>query len=107
MLTPADLAQMTADLSEVRLDNETIITIRRGDNTLTPQSVRIVGNATGQTKDGEAAQEVRGKVVVLGATNLDIQPGDRFNDAAGELYNVTFVRPNRTVATEAEAEVVE
>lgn len=107
MLTDADWTQMTNDLAEMRQDNETTITIRRGSSTLEPQAVRIARQgATAAVKDGESSQEVRGRVVVLGSTLFDVQPGDRFNDANGTLYQVVFVRPNRRVAVIAEAEAV-
>lgn len=109
LLNSDDLVQMRADLAEVRGDRESSIVIRRGSTTLAAQPVRIAGagSAQGQEKDGDASQEVRGRVVVLGSITLDIQPGDRFNDENGLLYTVTFVWPNRSAAVIAEAEAVE
>ena len=108
MLGADDWAQMEADWGEVRLDNETQIAIRRGNETLPYQSVRIARQGGGGIEqDSEAGQEARGRVVVMGAVSLDIAPGDRFNDDNGALYTVTFVRPNRRVMTVAEAEEVE
>ena len=46
-------------------------------------------------------------MVVHGDTDLDIEIGDRFNDTGGLLYQVTFIRPNRSLATFAEAQLVE
>ena len=82
MLTSADRALMQSDADEIRLDNPTTITIRR-------------------------AEQVTGEVLVMGPAGLDIKPGDRFNDGNGTLYEVTLIRPNRTVKTEAEARVIE
>jgi len=45
--------------------------------------------------------------VVVGGVGFNVRPGDRFNDANGVLYRVTFVRPNRLVMVVAEAEAVE
>jgi hypothetical protein len=52
---------------------------------------------------GQAAQESTGRVVVLGNTSLDLQPEDRFNDGAGNVYRVLAVRPNRRAGIIAEA----
>jgi hypothetical protein len=107
MLTAADWAQMQADLAAVRGDNEVSITIRRGDETLDAQAVRIAGaGSVSQTRDSAGAQQATTRVVVLGATTLDVQPGDRFT-VAGVLYQVVFVQPNRRAAVVAEAEAVE
>jgi len=43
----------------------------------------------------------------MGGVDLDIEPGDRFNDAGGVLYQVVLVRPNRAASVVAEAEMVE
>jgi hypothetical protein len=51
---------------------------------------------------GQAAQESTGRVV-LGNTSLDLQPEDRFNDGAGNVYRVLAVRPNRRAGIIAEA----
>ena len=48
-----------------------------------------------------------GRAVVLGGAGLDIEPGDRFNDEAGTLYEVVLVRPNRLVGVMAEVRQVE
>lgn len=108
LLDDDDFSQMQADLAEVRGDREIEISIRRGDITLGPQPVRIAGTAgQGQEKDGDTSQEARGRVVVLGSTTLDIEPGDRFNDDQNIRYVVIYVRPNRSAAVIAEAEATE
>lgn len=103
-----DWAQAAVDLAAVRGDNAQSITIRRGATTLTAQSVRLArtGGAGGERQDGQARASY-GKVVVLFGTTGDVQPGDRFNDGAGVLYEVVFVRPNRRAAVVAEAEAVQ
>lgn len=107
MLGSDDLAQMQSDLARVRGDREESITVRRGSQTLAAQDVRIA-RAGGQGREMESpgAQESVGRVVILGATTLDIQPGDRFNDENGVLYEVVAVRPHRDAAVIAEARMV-
>lgn len=108
MLTSADKALMQADLDEIRLDNPTSITIRRSGSTLASQTVRLAyRGGSGQRRDGEASEQTTGGVIVLGPTTLNIQVGDRFNDAAGTLYEVHLVRPNRGQRVEAEAKVIQ
>lgn len=108
MLTSDDRAQMVADLAAVRADNPASITIRRGSTTLAAQTVRIARlGGGGRPLAGNGVQEARGQVIVTGSTSLDIQADDRFNDANGTLYRVTFVRPSRLVDTVAEAETVQ
>lgn len=108
LLTSADIASMQADLLSVRADRAESIVIRRDGSALSAQTVRIArqgGNAT--RADGGNTEQFSQRVVVLGAVTLDIQTGDRFNDTAGRLYEVDFVRPNRSAATMAEARVIE
>jgi len=108
MITAGDLARMQADLAAIRQDNEIQIVIRRGQTTLAMQPVRLARQGgTGQTQTSAGGQEARARVVVVGGTDFEVQPGDRFNDAAGHLYRVILVRPNRRAAVVAEAELVE
>lgn len=107
MLSAADWAAMTADLAAVRGDNPVSIVIRRGAATLAAQTVRVARlNSAGSSAGGNMSEEYRGRVVVMGATTLDIQVQDRFT-VAGVLYRVTMVRPNKRAAVMAEAELVE
>ncbi len=103
-----DWTQAAADLAAVRGDNAQSIVIRRGGTTLAAQSVRIarLGGQGIVQQDGQV-RESRGRVVVLFGTNGNVQPGDRFNDGAGMLYEVVIVRPNRRAAVVAEAEVAQ
>jgi hypothetical protein len=107
MLSADDWAQMAADLAEVRGDNQVSIVIRRGASTLAAQNVRIAGAGSGRSAQGSGTEAAVSSVVVLGATTLDIQPGDRFNDGAGVLYEVVAVRPNRRAAVTADAQAVQ
>lgn len=100
-----DLAGM---LTAVRGENEQTITIRRGGTTLAPQPVRIARvGGQGRQRESDGAESSYGRVVVLGGVDFDVQRDDRFNDAAGVLYTVVLVRPNRRAAVVAEAEVVQ
>lgn len=103
-----DWTQAAEDLAAIRAENEVQIVLRRGGTALDPQPVRIARlGAQGSVQGGRGTQESRGRAVVLGGLDLDIQPEDRFTDAQGTLYRVVIVRPNRRAAVIAEAEVVE
>jgi hypothetical protein len=106
MIDDDDRAQMRADLLSMRDDNETMITIRRGALTLPQQAVRVARLSAGSQRQSQGAKEKRAQVVVVGDMTLDIQVDDRFT-INGIVYRVTFMRPNRTAATMAEAEAVE
>lgn len=107
MMTVADWAEIAGTFREMVSDNPVEITIRRGGSTLAAQTVRLArqGGAA-LVKQADGSQEVRGRVVVLGEPSFEVQPGDRFNDDHGTLFQVTFVRPNRRAAVVAEAEAV-
>lgn len=102
-----DWTQAAADLAVVRADNAQSITIRRGGTTLTAQSVRIARTGGGGLQQDGQARASRGRVVVLFGTTGNVQPGDRFNDSTGLLYEVVVVRPNQRAAVVAEAELVQ
>lgn len=107
MLSAADLAQMQADTLEIIEDNEVSIAIRRGSSTLATQIVRVerIGRSRSRKVQGAASEESRVDILVVGETDLDIAKDDRFT-IGGDLYQVTFVLPNRQVDTQAEAEMV-
>lgn len=108
LLTDSDRAQMAADLLAVRADRPESIVIRRDDTVLAPQTVRIARQGTSARRvDSGTTEQWEQRVVVLGAVDLDIETGDRFNDTSGRLYEVDFVRPNRVAATVAEAKGIE
>lgn len=112
MISSDDLAQMQSDLAAVQSDRAESITIRRGHGTgltqLDPQTVRIArAVAQGRVDRSPTAQQAEGRAVILGAANMDVRIGDRFNDAGGRLYEVVYIRPNRSAATMVEAIVVE
>lgn len=108
IVTAQDLSEMEADVEEIINDRPESIVIRRAGATLSAQTVRIERTGgQGQNQSGEAGEENRGRVVILGKKTLDIRKDDRFNDTGGVLYRVMLVRPNRQVCIQAEAEVVE
>ena len=103
-----DWDELAKDLATVRGDNEQDITIRRGSETLNAQAVRIARvGGSGRFVNSDTGQESRGRVVVMGGTDFDVEPGDRINDENDVLYRVVLVRPNRRAAVIAEAEMVE
>lgn len=109
MITNADRAAMLADLLEIRDDNAQSIIIRRKNVTLAAQSVRIArAGATGaqEPATGQSAQSEM-SITILGATDLDIERGDRFNDSNDVLYEVVAVLPGKLVGTMARARLVQ
>ena len=105
-MSAGDWQRMAADLMSVRDDNAVSIAIRRNGVTLAAQTVRIARAGTiAQRSDTGGLEQSTQRVVVLGAADLDIRLGDKFN-VQGELYEVDFVRPNRRAMTVAEAKVI-
>lgn len=108
LLSNADWSRMAADLHQVRDDNPVSIELRRGAVTLSPQTVRIARQGTTNRRtDAGTIEQSEQRVMVMGDAVLDIQKGDRFNDASGELYEVDFIRPNRRAVTVAEARILQ
>lgn len=105
-MNSTDWAAMASDLQAVRDDNAVSVALRRGNTTLAAQTVRIARRSGHQRRDSAAASQATTDVVVMGATTLDIQVGDRFT-YNNVLYEVEFVRPNRRAATVAEATAIE
>ena len=81
----------------------TSLVIRRGTATLTAQPGRVVRDAVGNEARGEGTEATTARVLIFGGPTLDIQREDRLT-VDGVRYTVTFVRPDRTVETVAEAE---
>jgi len=73
------------------------------------QKVRITSGGAGRSsgRNSAGANQDELAVFVIGAPGLDVEVEDRFNDDAGNLYEVSFIRPNRQVQTTAEARLVE
>ncbi len=108
MLTDADRLRMTAGLKAIRDDRAASIAIRRGNQTLAAQTVRIArgGNTQAGSADVAGMQAAVQPVVVVGDPALDIRPGDRFT-VASTLYEVTALHPNRDHGTQAQARQVQ
>lgn len=106
MLKPSQVATIQNLMAKIRADRSVDITIRRGNDELPAQAVRIERVRAGRIVESDRGSERRADVVVHGAMDLDIQAEDRFTDG-GVLYRVVFVRPNRSVATFAEAAAVQ
>lgn len=108
MLSADDLVQMRENFNDIRADNPASIVLRRGSTTLPAQEVRITQPATGRARrmTSESGEQAEIDVIVAGDTLFDVQKDDRFT-LAGQLYTITFVRPNRTVNVTAEATAVQ
>lgn len=107
MLGAGDWSQMEEDLLAIRDDNSQEITIRRGGTTLPAQTVRIVRmGGAGRHSDGSQMEASTGQVLVVGASDLNIRPDDRFTDANSQLYEVVLIRQNRRAGVQAEATVI-
>ena len=108
MLTAADRSRMTAGLRAIRDDRAVNIVIRRGNQTLPAQTVRIArgGNIQAGSSDTAGMQAAIQPVVVVGDTDLNIRPADRFT-VGGTLYEVTAIHPNRDHGTQAQARQVQ
>jgi hypothetical protein len=108
LLSQHDLTRMAADLQAVRDDHALEIEVRRGADTLAPQTVRVARQGTiAQANDRGEMEQSSQRVVVLGDATLDIEKGDRFTDAWGQLCEVDFVRPNRRVMVVAEGRIIQ
>ena len=109
-LTAADLALSEADLTAIRAEWSYTVAFRRTtggvESTLAAQSVRIAAQGGPAVRQGQAADEVRTGIVLIGDKALDIAPGDRFN-VDGRLYRVTGVHPDRRAFAQARADLVQ
>lgn len=102
-----DWDELATALAEVRNENATNITLRRGSTTLAAQSVRIAqaGRQAARLATGELEAAVF-EMTILGSTTLDIQAEDRFT-ANGVLYEVTAVAGNERAGVRARARMVQ
>ena len=108
MMTAADWVSMSVDFQAIRDHNPATITIRRGSNTLSAQTVRLarMGLAASTRRDAGGIEQSEQRIVILGAVDIDIELGDRFT-IDGDLFEVDFIRPNRRAARIAEARIIE
>ena len=103
-----NLAQVRVDLMAVRDERAESITLRRGDSTVSAQTVRIERTSSfGMAVRSLNGEEYRATAIVLGDIDLDIEVQDRFNDQNGIVFVVIFVNPNRDACCVAEVAAVE
>lgn len=107
-LTAADLAVIAVDLAAITGEDARAVAFRRGNpaTTLPAQTVRLTRRSPNRRVAGQAAAEERAADLVVGAANLDVEIGDRFN-VDGALFRVVDVHPDRRAFTQAVVERVE
>lgn len=99
--------QAQADMRAVRAENEVSVVLRRGETSLTAQSMRIEYAGTrGFRLQSDAARSANQAVVILGEPDMNVAVDDRLT-YGGVLFRVVFVQPNRLACTIAEAVAVE
>ena len=81
------------------------IVVRRGETTLPAQRVAMKQNSMAREPRTESAQSNHGRVLIFGAAAMNIAVGDRVT-FENTLYEISFIRPDRTVETVAEAEAI-
>jgi hypothetical protein len=102
-----DWTQARDDMRAIRADNEVSLALRRGETTLTAQSMRIEYAGTrGFRLQSDAARQAQQAVFILGEYDMNIAREDRLTHN-GQLLEVVFVQPNRLACTIAEAVVIE
>ncbi len=89
-------------LRKIRARNEVSLQIRRGNTTLTAQSMRIeYAGSRGARLQSDAARSAEQAVFILGEPDMDIQPEDRLTHES-HLVRVVFIQLNRQFGTIAE-----
>lgn len=109
-LTAADLARIEADMTAIRGEWSHSVAFRRVvdgvETTLAAQPVRVAAEGGPSVRQGQAADETRTGIVLIGSRTLDVRRNDRFN-VDGRLYRVTGVHPDNRAFTQARAELVQ
>lgn len=105
-LTAAELALIEADVTALIAEWPFTVVFRRGETTLSAQTVRVAAQGGPSARQGQAGQETRTGIVLLGGKTLNVQPDDRFN-VEGRLYRVVGVHPDRRAFTQATAELAQ
>ena len=84
------------------------LTLYRGAVALWPQAARLYGRggATLSGPAGPGTESAQTTVTLVGAVDMDIRARDRFSHN-GQAYEVTAVLPQRQVATEAIARLLQ
>lgn len=94
-------------MRKIRARNEVSLVIRRGDETVSAQLMRIeYAGARGFRLQSDAARAANQAVFILGEPDMDIEPEDRLT-YDGKLIKVVFIQLNRLAATIAEGVVEE
>jgi hypothetical protein len=103
-----DLAAIMADLQAVRDERPIAVQLLRDVGDDPPPQIIRVERARGfsQTVEGEAAVQQQSWATLQGTPTLDVQVGDEFAHG-GTRYRVTFIDPNRQVATIADAVAIQ
>ena len=107
MITADDLAVMAADIAAVIAERPLSVAFRRSATTLPAQTVRVFATGGGATRRGQQTAAAQWPVLVLGAADLDIEIGDRFNDYNGALCEVKTIHNDRRAFTQAGADLVQ
>jgi hypothetical protein len=89
----------------VSLRSQSIV-LRRGETSLPAQDFRVERLSKNRQVRGDASRERQADGVLMGAVDADVAVDDRFN-ADGLLWRISFVQPNRSVATIAEVQVIQ
>lgn len=96
-----------ARLRKIRARNEVSLQIRRGDETLDAQPMRIEGTGLkGYRLQSDAARVAQSAMYILGEHDMDIAVDDRIT-YNGILIRVVYIQPNRLAGTIAEAVAVQ
>ncbi len=85
----------------------TTVTLRRDNATIAAQACRLTTPKSAGIAQSDGAEQAEAAIVVIGATDMDIEEGDRFNTDDGTLVEVDMIRPIRTVHTVAFAKAVQ
>jgi hypothetical protein len=90
-------------MRKIRAQNEISVAIRRGEDTLSAQLMRIeYAGSRGFRLQSDAARQAQQAVFILGEPDMDIAVNDRLT-YGDVLFQVVFVQPNRLAATISEA----
>ena len=107
MITADDLVLMAEDIAAVIAERPLAAAFRRGATTLPAQTVRVFATGGGATRRDQQTAAAQWPMLVLGAVDLDVQVGDRFNDYNGALVEVKTIHNDRRAFTQAGADLVQ
>ena len=107
MITADDLVLMAEDIAAVIAERPLAAAFRRGKTTLPAQTVRVFATGGGATRRSDQTAAPQWPVLVLGAADLNVAVGDRFNDYNGALCEVKTIHNDRRAFTQAGADLVQ